>query len=73
MLWVLEKLPALLTTELAFFCGKASRRPPIGVSDRPVSPAWQPLGLLEEWHESHMSAQNEPESKMGLPPRGQMV
>lgn len=36
-------------------------------------PARQPPGLLEEWHESRMSAQSEPGSKTGLPPHGQMV
>lgn len=42
MVWVLEKLPALLTAELALFCGKGSRRPLHGLCQACV-PARQPL------------------------------
>ena len=52
MVWVLERLPALLAAELALLRGKGSGRPLQGLGQACV-PARQPLGLLEEWHESH--------------------
>lgn len=73
MTWVLENPPTLLTAELAFLLWRSQRKTPHrGPGQAPV-PARQPLGLLEEWRESHMRTQNDPGSKMGLPPHGQMV